>query len=286
MLLDNQDIPFNFSYGSGDVTGFYITDNINLSGASLTSAIIGVGENSITESRGIMGVGLPGGEAPDIPEHAGVIALLVQQGYISSNSYSLYLDRFAASTGAILFGGVDSTAYYGDLVALPIVPSPDGVIRLTVSWTSFSITLSDGSCPFSSGQTTTSLSSTPATLLDSGTTLAFVPSDIFAAMQSAFSLTQDGSTWLGACSIASTSASLTFGFGGAAGNPDVTITVPASEIMRPDPDDSTGEMCIFGFQDGGSGVGPFILGDTFLTSAYVYYDFDAYTISLAQANWT
>jgi hypothetical protein len=94
-LLDGTTVPFNFSYGSGDVLGDYITDNIAVGGASLTNVIIGVATDDINEERGILGVGLPAGEAPYILEHAGVLELLVEQGYISSNSYSLYLDSYS-----------------------------------------------------------------------------------------------------------------------------------------------------------------------------------------------
>lgn len=97
-LLNGTSVPFNFSYGSGDVLGDYITDNIAVGGASLTDVIIGVASQDIHEQRGILGVGLPANESPDIPEHAGVLELLVSQGYISSTSYSLYLDSYSKSS--------------------------------------------------------------------------------------------------------------------------------------------------------------------------------------------
>jgi Eukaryotic aspartyl protease len=180
----------------------------------------------------------------------------------------------------VIFGGIDSSKYTNELVTLPIVPSPDNLPRLTVAWFSLNIYVS-GNLVYQSSQQSISLSTGPATLLDSGTTLAFIPQDVFDEMQSLFSLTQDENTglWLGACSIASSDTTLEFGFGV---GPDVTITVPASEILRP----GSGADCLFGFQPLGSTTSPYILGDTFLTSAYVYFDFDAYTISLAQANWT
>jgi Eukaryotic aspartyl protease len=93
-LLDDTTIPLNFSYGSGDVLGDYITDNIAVGGASLTNVIIGLASDDTNEEREILDVGLPADEAPGISEHAGVLELLVQQGYISSTSYSLYLDRY------------------------------------------------------------------------------------------------------------------------------------------------------------------------------------------------
>jgi hypothetical protein len=137
---------------------------------------------------------------------------------------------------------------------------------------------------YQSSQSGSSLNNGPATLLDSGTTLAQIPQDVFEEMSSIFSLTYNSQAglWLGLCSIVTGNVQLEFGFGA---GPDVTITVVASEIMRPFLGDNTGTYCAFGFQNGGTDA-PFVLGDTFLTSTYAYYDFDAYTISLAQANWT
>jgi hypothetical protein len=77
------------------VFGDYITDNITVGGARLTNVIIGLASDDTNEERGILGVGLPADEASDIPEHAGVLELLVRQGYISSTSYSLYLDSYS-----------------------------------------------------------------------------------------------------------------------------------------------------------------------------------------------
>ncbi|KAK5443304.1 hypothetical protein LTS15_010839 [Exophiala xenobiotica] len=274
-LLDNSEIQFNFTYGSGQVSGIYVTDNIEVGGAQLSDAIIALAVDDIQEPRGILGVGLPTGESPDIPTHPGILELLVEQGFISSTSYSLYLDDYALRTGQVIFGGIDTSLYAGQLVTLPIVPSPDGLSRLTVEWTGLSIYV-EGSLKYSSGGS--SLDAVPATLLDSGTTLGYVPNDIFQALAEIFSLEQDPDTgrWLGLCSIQSLNAQLDFTFGTA-----VTISVPASQILRAW--DSSGTHCQFGFQPGSP---PFILGDAFLTSAYAYYDFNAMQISLAQAGWT
>jgi len=157
------------------------------------------------------------------------------------------------------------------------------VARLTVEWTFLGISI-NGECVYQSNQSSSAVNNGPATLLDSGTTLSFVPQDVFEEMESLFSLTYNSQSdiWLGLCSIATENIQLEFGFGI---GPQVTITVPASEMMRPFSGDSTGTNCQFGFQNGGTNT-LFILGDTFLTSAYAYYDFEASTISLAQANWT
>ncbi len=57
-------------------------------------ALVALAIDDDTESRGILGVGLSEGESQDIPEHASVLELLFEQGFISSTSYGLYLDEY------------------------------------------------------------------------------------------------------------------------------------------------------------------------------------------------
>jgi hypothetical protein len=157
-------------------------------------------------------------------------------------------DIVAHATGEVIFGGIDSRKYKDDLVSLPIVPSPDGDARLIVQWTCLNI-YTDGECVYESSQSSSSLNNGPAALLDSGTTLAQIPQDVFENMSSIFSLIYDSQAglWLGLCSITTENVQLEFGFGA---GPDVTITVAASEIMRPFLGDSIGTYCEFGFQNG------------------------------------
>ncbi len=94
-LLDGTEIDYDFKFGSGEVTGAYITDGIAFSGVTIKSIIIGLTDASANTGRGIMGVGLPQGEQPFITPHPGVIGALYKQGSISANSYSLYLNSYS-----------------------------------------------------------------------------------------------------------------------------------------------------------------------------------------------
>ncbi len=93
-LLNGTEIHYTFTYGSGEVSGFYITDGISIADTNIESIIIGVSTSAdITPpANGIMGIGLPEDEYQSVPIHPGVIGALYSQGSISSNSYSLYLD--------------------------------------------------------------------------------------------------------------------------------------------------------------------------------------------------
>jgi hypothetical protein len=49
-----------------------------------------------------------------------VVDNLHHYGIIARRAYSLYLNDDRTDTGVILFGGIDSTKYTGELVSIPI----------------------------------------------------------------------------------------------------------------------------------------------------------------------
>src|SRR5580704_10406506 len=63
--------------------------------------------------------------------------LLVNQGYIASRAFSLWTNDDRSSSGMLLFGGVDTTKYYGNLVTIDLVPSGfdgfTGVVDFTIT---------------------------------------------------------------------------------------------------------------------------------------------------------
>ena len=75
------------------------------------------------DPHGVMGVGYATNEAPNPSpdrKYPTVLDNMKTAGSINRRAYSLYLNDLQASKGAIIFGGVDSTKYTGDLVALPL----------------------------------------------------------------------------------------------------------------------------------------------------------------------
>src|SRR5882724_11511926 len=76
---------------------------------------------------GIMGIGYNFSEASNDGTTASfiypsIIDSMVNQGLINTRAYSLYLDDLQEATGSIIFGGLDSDKYYGNLAQLPIIP--------------------------------------------------------------------------------------------------------------------------------------------------------------------
>lgn len=187
-------------------------------------------------------------------------------------------------TGSILFGGVDTAKYHGDLVVLP-VQSTDGQYReFTVVLSSVSVLDCSGAVQFS--QTNLAL---PA-ILDSGTTNAYLPDSVLNPILGGIGVINDREYGpIVPCSLANSPANVSFGFGGDGGQ---TISVGLGELISPiynedgvQPEfrDGAGPICSWGLMS--SGAGPILLGDSFLRSAYVVYDLDNNQIGMAQTNF-
>ncbi len=187
------------------------------------------------------------------------------------------------STGTVLFGGYDTDKYSGQLMILQIYPDAQSgtISSMTVAWSSLAVTDSSGTTQLSASEFPL-----PA-VLDSGTTLTVIPSDMFSQLATYFGVVNDPTYGtLVQCSIGSASGSLDYGFGGTGGP---VIQVSFAELAIPLFDNQGNPLtfqdgsaaCAFGLSPATQGE-PVLLGDTFLRSAYVVYDLDAQQIGLAQ----
>ena len=286
---------FDISYGDGSqYSGNYFSDNLVIGDGSLKGVVMAiaeqaenlVGDGSAIGNNGLMGIGFDSNEArvdQGGRAYLGVVSQLKKQGLIKTLSYSLWLDDEEAQTGSILFGGVDTSKYVAPLIAMPMVAfeasDPTTVNEVAIEMTS--IELNDGS-------DTTSLTNSklvvPA-LLDSGTTLIQLPSDMAQKIQDSVGAIMDPALQQPqvACNLSTAKATYAFGFGGSSGP---KINVPIKNLIDP-PDGVTTfadgtPAC--GFDIIGNEEGQVILGDSFLRSAYVVYHLGAKTIALANSN--
>lgn len=190
-----------------------------------------------------------------------------------------------SETGSILFGGYDKGKFQGDLIAMPIQPDAQSgqITSMTVAWTSLSIT-----DPTQGTQTLTSSSFALPAVLDSGTTLTYVPPDLYNEVASfANVMSFEGmDTGLVECeAMKAYKGTLDFGFVGSGGP---VISVPFSELSYPYTDDSGNPLsfdngntaCYFGLAPTEDNT-QILFGDTFLRSAYVVYDLDREEIAIA-----
>lgn len=290
---------FQIEYLDGSTaSGDYIKDKFSIGGVTVDALQMGLANKTAT-GIGVLGIGFTANEAT-ASEYPNLIGQMLNQSLIPTRAYSLYLNDYYSSTGNILFGGVDTEKFIGELAVVPILPDAQ-----TQNYTSFTVGMTALSLSFSNGTTyNASLSGDSLdAILDSGTTLSYLPDDIATPLFTAVgaydyssSLLSSADTGLALvdCRLVSSGLVLTFRFNNAA-----TITVPADELVIDAfdqdeiPDDVPfEETCLFGIQSSGSAnsggsaaqASYALLGDTFLRSAYVVYDIDNRQVGLAPAN--
>ncbi|KAF7550213.1 hypothetical protein G7046_g8080 [Stylonectria norvegica] len=270
---------FNISYvdGSG-AAGDYVTDTFNVGNSSITDLQFGVGYES-TSTEGILGIGYPSNEVQAtrsrMNSYDNLPAKMASEGIIASSAYSLWLNDLEASTGNVLFGGVDREQYEGDLVTLPIQKSSGAYRELFITLTGLNL-----------GSTTLQNDLSLAVLLDSGSSLTYLPDNLTQSiydMVNAVYEEQEGVAFV-PCSLGSQAANMTFKFSDPA-----SISVPISELVL-NFTSVTGRQlsfadgvaaCMFGIAPAGTGTN--VLGDTFMRSAYLVFDLDNNEVSMAQS---
>ena len=271
---------FNITYvdGSG-ASGDYATDTLVIGGATLIGQQFGIGYVS-TATEGILGVGYELDEAQAGSSGKGVYpnvpAKMVADNLISSNAYSLWLNDLNANTGNILFGGVDTDQFEGTLATLPIQQVNGEYLAFLVALTAISV-----------GSTTIASNQNVAVLLDSGTSLTYLPNDITEYIYEAVGAqydNQEGVAYV-PCSLASNTTTIDYTFT----SPTISITMAelvldiAGSNGQPIYFQNGEQACVFGIAPAGTSTP--VLGDTFLRSAYVVYDLSNNEISLAQTKF-
>lgn len=279
---------FQIQYVDGSqIAGAYISDVLNIGDTKLTNTTMAAALTANTRGLGIMGIGFQSGEAGYLQngfQYPNVVNLLKDQGHINTLSYSLWLDDLEANTGNILFGGVDTSKYRGDLVSLPIqVDSQTGTISsMTVAWTGLTAT--------GGGETSDLSPSTPQpAILDSGTTYVLLPDEIANDIFNGVGVLTDPSYGnVVPCSLADDDLTFAFQFGGQDGP---VVNVSLSEFVTPllttdgsQPTFKNGDLaCAFAVE--AAGDNPILFGDAFLRSAYVVYDLENEEIAIAQTDF-
>ena len=285
VLLKNG---FNITYaGPGDSdAGDWASDTITVGGSpSITGQTIGVSLNG-ADMHGVMGVGYDTNEASDAAAHNGIYQTTMDQmlseGIIQRKAYSLYLNEYNATIGAVIFGGIDTTKYSGDLVGLPLQLGPEG------AQSEFYVTLTSVSLTDRTGAVTqlTDPGFAQSALLDSGTSATLINNEVFQQLATGFGAVGIGNgDTVVPCDYRNSNATIAYQFGGSDGP---VVTVPVSQIIGTEYYNASGFSdpsggCDFGFGPPIEGV--VILGDTFLRSAYVVFDIENNQAAIAQAQY-
>lgn len=241
-------------------------------------------------NSGIMGIGLSTNEAatsqglgqyPNLPD------TLLAQGKIASKAYSLYLDDLSTSTGMILWGGYDYNKFKGELTMLPIQLDDQSGMKtsFSVAWTGIGTNTPSGDYAVVSDNFVY------GAVLDTGTTLTYMPTSIYEVFAKYLGAEESGSgsssIVLVDCDIGKTTpGQLIYTLGGANG---VQIAVDFDELAVPVFSNGGAQAtlrngkpaCQFGLADAGSSFS-ILFGQTFLRSAYVLYDLENLQLGVAQ----
>ena len=241
---------------------------------------------------GLVGVGYPASEGAltkrGLVAYPNLPISMQEEGLINSVAYSLWLNDLDANTGTILFGGVDTKKYVGPLTKIDVIPD-DG----TESYTHFLVSLTSLEATSPTGtDILTSPEGPVEVVLDSGSTLTYLPNDMASKVWEEVGAEYQDIFGMAVlpCSHGSHPGYFSFGFGGSNG-PRINVTMDelVVDLTNGAPPRFTsgpydGELvCEFGVQNYSSG--PFVLGDTFLRSAYVVYDLENHEIALAATDF-
>ena len=193
--------------------------------------------------------------------------LLYQQGFTDCICYSLWLNTATASQGRLIFGGVDTGKFQGNLATLPLHLGAYPTINLT-------------SVQTSQGNINTEITNQPLeVLIDAGTTFIYLPdnvtSPIFQQVGAVFDQTQGVAVV--DCQTKNSSISVGFTFT-ITNTTSTTILVPMNELVFSLNDTS----CYLAI---GSSNEVSILGVAFFRNAYIIYDFSHQQVSVAPANF-
>ncbi|KAL7815579.1 acid protease [Trichoderma gracile] len=274
--VTSQSARLRYGIGSADVT--YVHDTISLPGSGSSSKAMkavqfGVADTSVDEFSGILGLGAGNGINTEYPNFVDELAA---QGVTATKAFSLALGSKAEEEGVVIFGGVDTAKFHGELAHLPIVPaddSPDGVARYWVKMKSISLTPpADGTDNNNNGKPVAFPQTSMTVFLDSGSTLTLLPPALVRQIASALGSTQtdESGFFVVDCALTSQDGTIDFEFDG------VTIRVPYAEMIRQV--STLPPHCYLGMMGSTQFA---LLGDTFLRSAYAVFDLTSNVVHLA-----
>jgi hypothetical protein len=257
------------SFGAG-IWGY---DDVVIADATVEDLSFAV-VTAASSGMGVLGLGLKYLESVDLddPYYANLPIKMKQEGIIEKIAYSLYLNSPDADSGSVLFGAVDHAKYTGSLLTVPVL---NGEIEYGTELTIDMIIALSG-ISFLNGNKKVEISNIMyEALLDSGTSLSYVPQDLADLIAETLGAEQDSyGDYILPCDL-SDSYFLEFDFSGS------KIKVPLNNFIVQVVDF---DQCMLGIISQSNSL--VILGDNFLRSAYVVYDLENLEISVANVKYT
>lgn len=272
---------------------------------------------SAVQGNGILGLGYPQLTAATTqgePAYNPFVFNLVDQKLINQPVFSVYLNRADKEgwAGEIILGGIDKSKYSGDLQYLavaqlttsknPLEPGKPGGHQQGGSgrngyyyWMVYGqgVAVANGS-----ESQDFRLDSMSAFILDTGTTLTYMPNKIALEVAAAitspsgFQLDRDTGVLIVDCSTAQSPVQFQLQMAPSSSptNNPVVLSVPVSELVIPLDGDTpeTSSACMLGIaplgNSGSISSNMFLVGDSLLRSTYLVFDMGQNRIGIAAAN--
>jgi hypothetical protein len=216
-----------------NVTGYFGRDTVTIQGKSVENVEFGTAntysvppglDNSQAGGDAVGGVAGVGPEGLEALAHEGYVyptlpRVLFDADIISALGYGVYLGDFEDTAGEVIFGGIDTAKFSGNLTIMNCYNDALGTPRFLTPVTGISV----------SGSPITLESSDKFALLDTGTSNLQLPSEAIAALIEQAGIVQDNITGLdiAPCSVRESNISVTLSFG------SVDIVVSAAQLFLP-----------------------------------------------------
>ncbi|XP_025061598.1 gastricsin [Alligator sinensis] len=252
-----QDQSFSLQYGTGSLTGIFGYDTVTIQNVAISDQEFGLSETEpgtnfvYAQFDGILGLAYP---AISSGGATTVMQGLIQQNLLDAPLFSFYLSSQDGSQGGeLVFGGVDSNLYTGQIIWTPVTQEAYWQIAIE----GFSI----------SGQTTGWCSNGCQGIVDTGTSLLTAPGDVYSNLLESIGAEQDSDgQYVVSCDSIDSLPTISFVIGG------TSLPLPPSAYVI----QSTDGSCMVGigptYLPSQNGQPLWILGDVFLRSYYSVYD--------------
>ncbi|KAI8339572.1 aspartic peptidase domain-containing protein [Chlamydoabsidia padenii] len=320
---NTTNIPFNITYGIGTANGTYVKDTVTIGGVAVQQQQLALAAystsvftrmssqglrnttaNDPVPADGLLGLGYPGLTAIAHQKNGSAytpfVFNLVQQNLIQDPVFSIYLNRADERNwaGEIIFGGVDSTKYSGNISYVPVQQITAGSSTSSSAVTGYmfwvvygqGVTVTGGQYP----TTNIKYESPLPTIIDTGTTLSYLPAEMVKAIVEAVAgpgiYQQDQNTGMYKLDCGLTNQNINIQLqmtptSAATDSPVVINTAINDAILQ----DQTGS-CYLAIAPS-EGTSPFgansaLIGQSILRSAYMVFDMGKNRIGFAQTIFT
>lgn len=263
------------------ISGIHATETMTFNGLTLEKYVF---DFALTGNTGhnTLGIGYAHKDAGNLL-YPTFSERLLGTGRIKLNAYSIWLNSLEATSGLILYGGIDTAKIDGTLQTLPVY----GLTKIDDTTSARELTVRLNGVTFGEFR-----GPTLRVLLDTGSSYTYLPPSFVRPVIKTLNAIEDpeipGLQFVD-CDLRNYKTPLVFTFG--IGSDLVTIRVPMSSMVINDTENEGMKrhgvrLCMLGLEAMGSDEDIGTLGSTFLRSAYIVYDLTNNQISLAQASYS